>query len=71
MIAPLEFKLWPSGPSREPDLFFVSTNNLCNLTEKRYEGGPDLIIELLSTGSHKIDRVDKFSEYEKAGVLEY
>ena len=71
MIAPLEVKLWPGGPSREPDLFFISTNNLYNLTEKRYEGGPDLVIELLSTGSLKIDRVDKFSEYEKAGVLEY
>ncbi|GAB4581692.1 MAG: hypothetical protein Fur0022_44420 [Anaerolineales bacterium] len=71
VVAPFEVKLWPSGPSREPDIFFVSTNNLYNLNEKRFEGGPDLVIELLSAGSLKIDRVDKFSEYEKAGVLEY
>ena len=30
MIAPLEVKLWPKGPSREPDLFFINTNNLYN-----------------------------------------
>ena len=71
MISPFEVKLWPKGPSREPDILFISSENLFNLTEKRYEGGPDLVIELLSTGSITIDRVKKFSEYEKAGVREY
>lgn len=70
-FAPQETKLWLGGPSREPDIFFVSKNNLFHLNQKRYEGGPDLVIEIISTGSVTIDRVRKFSEYEQAGVREY
>jgi Uma2 family endonuclease len=46
--APFEVKLWSNGPSREPDILFVSTDNLPNLGEKRFNGGPDLIIEIIS-----------------------
>lgn len=69
--APLEVKLWPGGPSREPDIFFVASDHLSRLTEKRMEGGPDLVIEIVSPGSVTTDRVDKFLEYEQAGVREY
>ena len=41
------------------------------ITEKRFEGAPDLVVEIVSPSSAKIDRVDKFLEYEKAGVAEY
>lgn len=71
MIAPFEVKLWADGPAREPDILFVSNSNLDNLNEKRYFGGPDLVVEIVSPSSAKIDRVDKFIEYEQAGVLEY
>ena len=70
-FAPFEVKLWPDGPSREPDILFVSQANRAQLTEKRYEGGPDLMIEVISPSSVAIDRVDKFREYEQAGVREY
>lgn len=70
-FAPLEVKLWPDGPAREPDILFVSQANRVHLTEKRFEGGPDLVIEVISPGSVAIDRVDKFREYEQAGVREY
>ncbi|MEK7396005.1 MAG: Uma2 family endonuclease [Candidatus Poribacteria bacterium] len=32
---------------------------------------PDLVMEILSKGTAKVDKEDKFQEYEKAGVLEY
>ena len=70
-FAPLEVKLWPDGPAREPDILFISQANRVHLTPKRYEGGPDLVIEVISRGSVAIDRVDKFREYEQAGVREY
>ena len=35
------------------------------------EGGPSLVVEIVSPGSATIDRVDKFREYERAGVGEY
>jgi Uma2 family endonuclease len=69
--APFEVKLWPGGPSREPDIIFISNNHLPRLTSKRFEGGPDLIVEVISPGSVTEDRVRKFTEYEQAGVGEY
>jgi Uma2 family endonuclease len=71
VIAPFEVKLWPGGPSREPDLIIISKENLSKLTDKRFEGGPDLLIEIISPGSVSEDRVYKFTEYEQAGVREY
>ena len=71
MIAPFEVKLWPGGPSREPDIFYVSREQLGRLTDKRCEGAPDLVVEVFSPTSVTIDRVDKYLEYEQAGVREY
>jgi Uma2 family endonuclease len=69
--APFEVKLWPDGPSREPDILFTSNERLDQLTEKRYLGAPDLVVEVISTSSARSDRVEKFIEYERAGVREY
>jgi Uma2 family endonuclease len=71
IVAPFEVKLWPDGPSREPDLLFISKSNRNNRTEKRFEGAPDLVVEVISADSVRRDRVDKFQEYEQAGVREY
>ena len=71
VVAPFEVKLWPEGPSREPDVIFIDRRNLENLKEKRFEGAPDLIIEVISSGSVTEDRVRKFAEYKQAGVREY
>lgn len=71
VIAPFEVKLWPDGPSREPDILYVSREQLGRLTDKRFEGAPDLVVEVVSPGSVTIDRVDKYLEYERAGVREY
>jgi Uma2 family endonuclease len=71
LAAPIEVKLWPGGPSREPDVLFFGQGKLAQLTEKRFEGAPDLVVEVVSAGSATIDRVEKFLEYEQAGVGEY
>jgi len=71
LLGLLEVKLWPDGPSREPDVLFIGRERLTQLTERRFEGGPDLVVEVVSPGSVTIDRVDKFLEYEQAGVAEY
>jgi Uma2 family endonuclease len=69
--APFEVKLWPDGPSREPDIFFIVNEHLPQLTPERFVGAPDLIIEIISPSSASEDRVRKFTEYERAGVREY
>lgn len=71
MAAPFEVKLWPGGPSREPDVLFIGQDRLANLSQQRYAGGPNLVIEIISPASVTSDRVDKFREYERAGVNEY
>ena len=69
MVAPFEVKL--DNTSREPDIAFIASDNLVHLDGKRFTGAPDLIIEVVSTESAHRDRVDKFDEYEAAGVKEY
>lgn len=66
-----EVRLWPNGPAREPDVLFIGRERLAQLTERRFEGGPDLVVEVVSPGSVTIDRVDKFLGYEQANVSEY
>ncbi len=69
-LAPFEVKLNPDV-SREPDLVFLAREHLDCLTPERIMGAPDLIIEVVSDDSVQRDRVDKFDEYEAAGVPEY
>lgn len=71
LAAPLEVKLWPEGPSREPDVLFIAQNGPARVDDKRVMGAPDLIIEVVSPGSVTLDRITKFGEYERAGVREY
>ncbi|MBI3913963.1 MAG: Uma2 family endonuclease [Chloroflexi bacterium] len=71
LTAPFEVKLWAGGPAREPDLVFVAQEHLDRVTPERIAGAPDLIIEIVSNDSVHRDRVDKFDNYEKAGVAEY
>ena len=69
ITAPMTMKLPTRG--REPDIFFVSKNNLDRLKKTYLDGAADLIIEIISPESRGRDRGDKFYEYEKAGVKEY
>ncbi|OON98703.1 MAG: hypothetical protein ATN35_03905 [Epulopiscium sp. Nele67-Bin004] len=51
-----------------PDLSIICDKDTRNLT--KFEGVPDLIVEVLSTNS-KHDKVTKYVLYEKVGVQEY
>lgn len=55
----------------QPDLCFISTQNLSNLTIRGFEGVPDLLVEIISPSSHYRDTVEKKADYERFGVLEY
>lgn len=70
-IPPFEVKLWPGGPAREPDVLFVAHDGAAHIAEQRVEGGPDLVVEVVSPSSLTRDRITKFREYEQAGVREY
>ena len=67
--APLSVRLW-KDKIREPDIVFMSKEHIERITERCW-GVPDLAMEILSEGTARDDRTDKFYEYAKAGVLEY
>ncbi len=56
---------------RRPDLLFCSKDHLDLIGDEAMDGAPDLAIEVLSPSSVKTDRVDKFKQYQKAGVMDY
>ena len=56
---------------RAPDLMFVAKENLHRVKSNYLDGPADLVIEIISPGSKRIDREEKFDEYQKGGVPEY
>ncbi len=53
----------------EPDISIVCDK--AKIDGKGCNGAPDLIVEIISPSSIKMDRFIKFNRYEKAGVKEY
>ncbi|MCU0490618.1 MAG: Uma2 family endonuclease [Chloroflexaceae bacterium] len=71
LVAPLEMRPAPDGNAREPDVLFVCQERLHLLDKRRLAGPADLVVEVISEESVARDRVDKFYEYQEAGVQEY
>jgi Uma2 family endonuclease len=55
----------------EPDVLFVAAENAERLQERFVDGAPDLVIEVLSPSSRRIDKVRKPRLYDAHGVKEY
>jgi Uma2 family endonuclease len=53
----------------QPDLLVICDKN--KITKKGCEGAPDLVIEILSPSSGRMDNLIKFKRYQRAGVPEY
>ena len=71
-IAPFDVRLnAESGDDTvvQPDLLVVCDKS--KLDGKACVGAPDMVIEVLSQGTARRDRLEKFRLYEKAGVREY
>jgi len=57
---------------RRPDLLFFTREREGLITEDDpIASAPDLCVEVLSKGTERVDRVDKFKQYAKAGVRHY
>jgi hypothetical protein len=68
-VAPLPVRLWPAK-IREPDIFFFAKEHTDRIGE-HVCGVPDLLVEVTSPSTARLDRMEKFAEYEAGGVREY
>jgi Uma2 family endonuclease len=55
----------------QPDLIFISSENLYKIEENGLHGAPDLVIEILSPATAKYDQKKKKAVYERCGVKDY
>ena len=55
----------------QPDLLFVSTERTNVITEANVQGAPDLLVEVLSPGTTRLDKNQKRDIYARFGVREY
>lgn len=57
----------------QPDVLWIAQGSACTWVDgdKYLRGAPDLVVEVLSPGSVRFDRKDKFRLYEKFGTREY
>ncbi len=57
--------------TRMPDIQVLLPASVERLRGKAVDGPADLVVEIVSPGSQRIDRVEKYDEYERGGVGEY
>ncbi len=55
----------------QPDIVFVSRERRSLVTERGVEGPPDLVVEVLSPRTRRLDRTTKMRLYARCGVREY
>ncbi len=67
-VSPMDCHL-PDGSVLQPDVGYVSAER-ADIIERWVMGAPDLVVEVLSPGTRRFDRVKKLRAYEKNGVRE-
>jgi Uma2 family endonuclease len=70
-MAPIEVHLSGIAQPVQPDVLFIMAERRSIVKEKYIEGPPDLIVEVTSPSTARLDRKVKLDAYERAGVREY
>ncbi|MBX3057383.1 MAG: Uma2 family endonuclease [Anaerolineae bacterium] len=69
--SPIAVRLPVQDVPVQPDIVYVSTQNLSIIGEEEISGTPDLVVEVLSPSNWMYDRGKKQEVYRQAGVPEY
>jgi Uma2 family endonuclease len=69
-LAPIDVYL-SDTETYQPDIIFISQARRSIVGEKKIEGAPDVVVEILSPGSGYYDLVHKKTTYRTSGVKEY
>ena len=70
LSAPIEVQLDDHNVF-EPDVLYLRPGSRCAVGDKRLTGAPDLVVEVLSPGTARYDRQQKYEAYQAHGVSEY
>lgn len=70
LSAPLDVLFSPHDVA-QPDIVFISNERRERIENKFIAGAPDLVVEVLSPSTRRIDELVKRSIYERFGALEY
>lgn len=71
IVAPIEVHLPGIAKPVLPDVIFIATANLPTPGFQYFNGAPDLVVEVLSPSTYRLDQSVKLDAYERAGVKEY
>jgi Uma2 family endonuclease len=55
----------------QPDIIFIASKNTGKIHEDGLHGAPDMVIEIVSPGTDKEDKIKKKIVYERCGVKEF
>jgi Uma2 family endonuclease len=69
-VAPVDVVL-ATGTVLEPDVLFVSRSRLHSIGQDNLSGPPDLVAEVISESTKRLDREVKLKQYALYGVSEY
>lgn len=70
-FAPIDVLLPGQETPIQPDLVYIPAKQDEMITQRRIEGAPPLLVEVLSPGNWWVDRHPKFELYAECGVGEY
>ena len=68
--APVDVVFSPTN-TFQPDIVFVSTENKGIITAANIQGAPDLLVEIISPSSDRLDRIRKPQVYAQFGVAHF
>ncbi len=71
LVAPFEIHLPGIAQPVQPDVFFIAKEHQPKSGAKLFEGAPDLVIEITSPSTARLDSSVKLNAYQRAGVREY
>ena len=71
LTAPFDVLLPGVAEPVQPDVLFLANGNLPDPAAKNFEGVPDLVVEVLSPSTRRVDLKVKLAAYQEAGVPEY
>jgi Uma2 family endonuclease len=71
LTAPFEVHLPGIARPVQPDVLFIAAQRQPAPGDNFFQGAPDLVVEVLSPSTIRVDRYIKFDAYERAGVREY